>query len=199
MRRHRRLEVRLVSVHITMPEHASSCRLHGPEPAVLASRVMAKTIDELDAVLTSAFPAVSIDRATIDEPSALWHVYDDSADLTSFDGRTWTELSSELVFRHSTLPIYAGDSLFHSTVPAYLRYLMHERTRFNDLPLQLGAQLTRRDDPETHPKFDRRVALFNPAQRIAVRDVLAHLATVRPMEDTMACALATWNNLEGVA
>jgi hypothetical protein len=152
--------------------------------------------DNFEVTLAKAFPAEMIDRALIDEPTANWTVYDDRESLADFENKTWQELPAELLERHSTLPVYAGDALFHATLPGYLRLLLHERKVFNDLPFQIASQLTRKDDPNHHPKFDRRVARFTLDQRAAVRDVLAHLATVSPLEDTMSRALATWNNLE---
>jgi hypothetical protein len=154
---------------------------------------MIKPIHDLETALVSAFPAVTIDRTMIDEPTANWSVYDDRAELVAFEGKTWRDLPADLLVRHSVLPIYAGDTLFHATVAGYLSYLLHERSQFNDLPFQLAAQLTRKDDPASQPKFDRRIARFTPAQRAAVHDVLAHLATISPMEEAMSRALATWN------
>ena len=153
------------------------------------------TIEKLEAALAAAFPAVPIDRAMIDEPTANWGVYDDPAGLAALEGKTWRELPAELLVRHPTLPIFAGDALFRATLPGYLRYLLHERRQFNDLPFQLGSQLTRGGDPALHAKFDRRIAPLDPAQRAAVRDVVAHLATVPPMQETMSRALATWDHL----
>jgi hypothetical protein len=152
-------------------------------------------IEKLEDALTFAFPPVTINRTMIDEPTALWHVYDDYADLTAFEGKTWRELPAELVVRHATLPIYAGDSLWRATLPGYLWYLLHVRGEWNEVPSQLARQLTRREDPEYQPKFDRRIAPFSPTQRAAIRDVLGLLATVPLMEDTMSRGLATWNNL----
>jgi hypothetical protein len=100
-----------------------------------------------------------------------------------------------LIVRHATLPIYAGDSLWRATLPGYLWYLLHARGQFNEVPSQLARQLTRREDPEYHPKFDQRVGPLSPAQRAVIRDVLALLATVPLMEEAMSSALATWNNL----
>lgn len=152
-------------------------------------------IEKLEHALVSAFPPVVIDRAMIDEPTALWHVYDDYAELAAFEGKTWRELAPEQVVQHATLPIYAGDSLWRATLPGYLWYLLHARGVWNEVASQLARQLTRREDPEYHPKFDRRIAPFTPAQRAAIRDVLTLLATVPLMEDSMSRALATWNNL----
>ncbi len=156
---------------------------------------MTKQIEDLDALLISAFPAATIDRAMIDEPTANWSVYDDHADLVAFEGRTWLDLPADVLVRHSTLPVHAGDALFRATLPGFLRHLLHERQRFNDLPFQLAGQLTRKDVPASHPKFDRRIAPFTSPQRTAVRDVLVHLATISPMEDSMSRAVATWNRL----
>jgi hypothetical protein len=152
-------------------------------------------IEKLEDALTSAFPLITIDRAMIDEPSALWHVYDDYAELAALEGKTWRELPAEHLFRHPSLLVYAGEALFHAMLPAYLRYLLHERKRFNALPFQVAGQLTRNEDPQSHPKFDRRIARFTPDQRVAVRDVLALLATVYPIQEPMSSALATWNHL----
>lgn len=149
-------------------------------------------IDGLEAALVAAFPEVTVDRAMIDEPSANWSVYDDSDDLVAFEGRTWRDLPHELIKRHSTLPIYAGDALFCTTLPAFLSYLLHERVSFNDLPFQLAGQLTRRADVDNR-KLDRRLSRLTMAQRAAVGDVLAHLATLAPMDEVMSRAFATWN------
>jgi hypothetical protein len=154
-----------------------------------------KTIENLEEALVAAFPAVPIERSTIEEPTAVWDVYDEHGEVLGLEHKTWTELPVELLYRHPSLLVYAGDELFHTLVPAYLRYLLHERAKFNALPFQVAGQLTRSASPETHRKFDRRVTRFSAAQREAVRDVLALLATVRPMEEPMTDALATWNQL----
>jgi len=152
-------------------------------------------IEQLENRLASAFPLVPIDRAMIDEPTALWHVYDAFPDLAAFEGKTWRELPAELIVRHATLPVYAGDSVWRATLPGYLWYLLHAQGHWNEVSSQLARQLTRRADPEYHPKFDRRIAPFSPIQRATIRDVLTLLATVPLMEDTMSQALETWNNL----
>jgi hypothetical protein len=157
---------------------------------------MTATIEELETALEAAFPPVVIDRAMIDEPTAHWGVYDDFVDLTAFEGKTWRDLAPELLYKHSTLPVFAGDAMWRATLPGYLWYLLHERTLFNDLPWQVAGQLTRKDDPESHPRFDRRLAQLSPAQRMTIRDVLALLATVSPLEEVMSRALATWDNLQ---
>lgn len=148
--------------------------------------------NDLDTALTSAFLAVMIDRAMIDEPTANWSVYEDTADLVAFEGKTWRELSPAVLKRHLTLPIYAGDALFCATLPAFLRCLLYERESFNDLPFQLAGQLTRRTDVD-NKKLDRRLSRLATAQRIVVGEVLAYLATIAPMDETMGLALATWN------
>jgi hypothetical protein len=91
-----------------------------------------------------------------------------------------------------TLSIYAGDALFCTTLPALLRYLLHERESFNDLPFQLAGQLTRRTDVD-NKKLDRRLSRLTTAQRAVVGEMLAYLATVAPMDEIMGRALATWN------
>lgn len=156
---------------------------------------MTATIEELEAVLVAAFPPVVIDRAMIDEPTALWFVYDDYAELAAFEGKTWRDLPADLIVRHATLPIYAGDSLWRATLPGYLWYLLRAHGQWNEVPSQLACQLTRQEDPEYHPKFERRIAPFSPVQRSVIRDVLAFLSTVPLMEDEMSRALETWNSL----
>ncbi|MGN6109483.1 MAG: hypothetical protein ACTHU0_30530 [Kofleriaceae bacterium] len=128
----------------------------------------------------------------LDEPTANWSVYDDTADLVGFEGKTWPELPADLLKRHPTLPIYAGDALFCTTLPAFLRYLLHERESFNDLPFQLAGQLTRRTDVD-NKKLDRRLSHLTTAQRAAVGELLAYLATRAPIDEIMGRALATWN------
>ncbi|HLL25378.1 MAG TPA: hypothetical protein VK427_24750 [Kofleriaceae bacterium] len=149
-------------------------------------------IEKLDEALTYAFPPVTIDRLMIEEPTANWSVYDERGDLVGFEGKTWPELPAALLKRHPTLPIYAGDALFCATLPAFLRYLLHERESFNDLPFQLAGQLTRRTDVD-NKKLDRRLSRLTTAQRAAVGEMLAYLAEVAPMDEIMGGALATWN------
>jgi hypothetical protein len=156
---------------------------------------MDNMIEKLEDALTSAFPPITIDRTMIDEPTARWDLYDDYAELGAFEDKTWRELPAELIVRHATLPIYAGDSLWRATLPGYLRYLLHEHHRLDEVPFQLARQLTRREDPEYHSRFDRRIEALSPKQRIAIRDVLALLATVSPLEEAISAPLATWNNL----
>lgn len=153
------------------------------------------SIEKLEDALVFAFPPVVIDRAMIDEPTALWHVYDEYAEFVAFEGKTWRDLPTELLVRHATLPIYAGDSLWRAVLPGYLWYVLHERRQWNEVPFQLAGQLTRKADPEYHPKFDRRVGPFSQVQRAAIRDVLTFLVTVPLMADAMTKALPTWNNL----
>ncbi len=151
-------------------------------------------IDKLEDTLVSAFPPVTIDRAMLDEPTANWDSYDDDdrADLVALEGKTWLDLPAAVLKRHPTLPIYAGDALFCTTLPAFLRYFLHERESFNDLPFQLAGQLTRRTDVD-NKKLDRRLLRLTTAQRAAVGEMLAYLATVAPMDEIMGSALATWN------
>lgn len=159
---------------------------------------MTEMTEKLEDALASAFPPVTIDRAMLDEPTAIWDVYEDRGDLVALEGKTWRELAPELLYRHSALPLWAGDALWRAILPGYLRYLLRERTRFNDLPFQLAGELTRSDDPGARVKFDRRIAAFSAEQRAVIRDVVAVLAKVRPMEEPMSRALATWNDVEGV-
>src|SRR5512140_1567980 len=151
-------------------------------------RVGDNMIEELEKALTFAFPPVMIDRAMIDEPTAIWDVYEDYADLAAFESKTWRELAPELLYKHSALLLWAGDAFWRATLPGYLWYLLHERTLFNDLPWQLAGELTRSDDPAARLKFDRRIAALSAEQRAVIRDVVALLATMRPMEQPMSRA-----------
>lgn len=162
---------------------------------MIASRWVGEDmIEKLESSLERAFPPITIDRAMIDEATANWNAYDedDRADLISLEGMTWRELPAPLVKRHPTLPIYAGDALFCATLPAFFRYLLHERESFNDLPFQLAGQMTRRTDVDNN-KLDRRLSHLTGAQRAVIGEMLAYFATVPPMDEIMGRALATWN------
>lgn len=148
-------------------------------------------VARLDEALVAAFAPVTIDRAMIDEPTANWDVYEKRGELAALEGKSWREIGTDWLFRHSALLLWAGDALWRATLPAYLRYLLHERERFNDLPFQVAGELTRSADGPTG-KFDRRTAALSTEQRGAIRDVVAHLATITPMQEPMARALATW-------
>src|SRR5215475_202164 len=139
--------------------------------------------EKLENALASAFPPVAIDRAMIDEPTAIWDVYEDYADLAAFEGKTWRELVPQLLFKHSALLLWAGDAFWRALLPGYLWYLLHERTLFNDLPWQVAGELTRREDPGARLRFDRRIAALSAEQRAVIRDAVARLATRRPMEE----------------
>jgi hypothetical protein len=152
-------------------------------------------VDKLEQALVSGFPPITIDRALIDETTASWDAYEDHADLVAFEGKTWRSLAPELLKKHSTLPVFAGDGLWRAMLPGYLWYVLHERALFNELPFQLASQLTRKEDPASHPRFDRRISAFSTAQRAVIRDVVALLATVSPLEESMSRALATWDEL----
>jgi hypothetical protein len=162
----------------------------------LRARVGDNMIEKLEDALTSAFPLVTIDRAMIDEPTAIWDVYEDYTDLAAFEGKTWRNLAPELLFKHSALLLWAGDAFWRAILPGYLWYLLHEQTLFNDLPWQVAGELTRSEDPGTCVKFDRRIAAFSAEQRAVIRDVIARLATMRPMEEPMSRALETWSNVQ---
>ena len=153
-----------------------------------------RTQHELDAVLAAAFPAVPIDRATIDEPTGRWDYYDDASELRTLEGLTWHQLEPTFLVRHATLINYAGDGLFRAVLPAYLRYLLNERPS-NEVPFHVGGQLTRKDDPDGRRIFDRRTDPLSTAQRTAIREVLAYLATVVPMDEVMTRAHTTWSQL----
>jgi hypothetical protein len=152
-------------------------------------------IEKLEDALASAFPPVTIDRAMIEEATANWDVYEDYSDLVAFVGKTWRDLPAKLLYKHSALLLWAGDAFWRACLPGYLWYLLHERTLFNDLPWQVASALMRKDDPESQPKFDRRIAGLSRQQRAAIRDVVILLATVSPLEETMSRARATWDNL----
>jgi hypothetical protein len=152
-------------------------------------------IEKLEDALASEFPPVTIDRAMIEEPTAYWDAYEDHTDLVAFEGRTWRDLAPEQLYKHSMLPVFAGDALWRATLPGYLRYLLRERTRLNALPFQVASQLTRKEDPDSRSRFDRRIAPFSPSQRATIRGVLEVLATVSPLEEAMSRALATWDSL----
>ena len=152
------------------------------------------TQDELDAALAAAFLAVPIDRATIDEPTGRWDYYDDASELMSLEGLTWRQLEPTFLVRHATLVNYAGDGLFRAVLPAYLRYLLNDRPS-NEVPFHVGGQLIRKDDLDGRRIFDRRTDPLTGAQRTAIREVLAYLATVVPMDEVMTRAHATWSQL----
>lgn len=101
--------------------------------------------DAVDAALIAAFPAVPIDRATLDEATGRWDYYDAAAELRSLDGKTWSQLEPDFLVRHATLVNYAGDALFRAVLPAYLHYLLVHRPS-NEVPFHIGGQLTRKDD-----------------------------------------------------
>lgn len=139
------------------------------EPAVLA----------LDAKLAAAFPEVSIDRAMIDEQTAKWDIYDNTEGLTDFVGTRWTELDPELLIRHMSLPLYAGDSLWRATLALSIAEL-DPGTRFHEKSTMLSMRrwehertLIEVDGDRTEVRdrvtFERRVAVLGPLLRVGVR------------------------------
>lgn len=108
--------------------------------------------------------------------------------LDAFVGKTWRDSSSQLLLRHASLPIYAGDTLFRVLLPAYLRYLLHEQ--FGVMPEHVGGELG--GHRNSRHKFERRVALLTTTQRTTIRAVLEELAKNPHFTDAMTPALAAW-------
>lgn len=153
-----------------------------------------KTPDELNQLLSSAFPPTPIDRATLDEVTGRWDYYDHASELSTLAGLTWRQIEPAFLARHANLMNYAGDALFRAMLPAYLRYLIDERPS-NEVPFHVGGQLIRKDDLDGQRIFDRRTTSMTKGQRVAVREVLGFLSTVVPMDEVMARAHATWSAL----
>jgi hypothetical protein len=144
---------------------------------------------DLDGSLTDAFPAVTIDHSMLDEPSMV-EGYSKADELDAFVGKTWRDSSSQLLLRHASLPIYAGDTLFRVLLPAYLRYLLHEQQQFGVMPEHVGGELG--GHRNSRHKFERRVALLTTTQRTTIRAVLEELAKNPHFTDAMTPALAAW-------
>ena len=146
--------------------------LRKDQPEELEAKM--KTPHELNRMLLAAFPATPIDRAMLDEPTGRWDYYDHASELSLLEGLTWRQLEPAFLVRHATLVNYAGDALFRSMLPAYLRYLLDERPS-NEVPFHVGGQLIRKDDPDGQRIFDRRTTPLTKEQRVAVSEVLRAL------------------------
>jgi hypothetical protein len=149
--------------------------------------------DDLEAKLVAAFPAQTIDRSMIDEPTAVWDEYDEAGELHAFEGKTWRELPADLIERHIALLVHAGDTLFLALLPAYLRHLLDEPTVHNALPYHVAGELERPEVPTPSLRYERRAARLTSAQRTATADVLGYLATKFRIGARMARVLASWN------
>jgi hypothetical protein len=145
------------------------------------------------AALEAAFPATTIDRAMIEAPTSLWDDYDDHAELTELEGKTWRDVDREWLWKHPDLLIGSGDELWRALVPAYLVLLLGEPDHVSSLPWHVAGTLERKPDRAT--KFDRRIAPLSATQRAAIRQALERLATMSPFEAPMVRALETWKSI----
>jgi hypothetical protein len=149
-------------------------------------------VDELCSSLFKAFPRTPITRAAIDDPEAIWDVYDERADLASVVGKTWDEIEPASIVRHDVLLIYAADELYRLMLPAYLHYLLRNEA-YNEVPFHVAGQLTRKNDPAGHARFEARVGSLTNEQRSVVREMIVHLSQVEPMQAVMRVALSAWD------
>ena len=154
---------------------------------------MGENNDRLERTLESAFPAVAIDRAMIDEPTSLWDDYERRPDLAAIEGKTWRDIDAEWLWNNGALLVYAGDELWRAILPAYLARLLRGFDRVDSMPWHVARTLERK--PERARTFDRRIAPFSAAQRSAIRDVLALLSTVDPIAGPMTRAFETWKTI----
>ena len=147
---------------------------------------MNESMKEHEADIASAFPAVTLHPATFTSAN-LWSAYtNDKSFEHATDGRTWRELSLDVVEAHAAALGYMNPDAFIAVLPAYLVALANAD---NELPAFVLGELTRKHD--FRDAFDARVERMTPPQRSAVARLLAHLATTTPFADHYGAQLET--------
>jgi hypothetical protein len=155
---------------------------------------MTGSIENLDAELADAFPAVKLSPAVF-TAAKLWSAYtNDRSFEKATDGRAWNELSREVVEAHAAALGYMDPDTFIALLPAYLLVLEESE---NELPPLVLGELTRKD--EFAGAFDARTARMTTQQRSVVARVLARLANTeqfaRNYASEVAAAVSSWRSV----
>jgi len=149
---------------------------------------------ELGADIVGAFPAVKLHPATF-TATKLWSAYTNNRSFeAATDGRTWNELSRDVVEAHAAALGYMNPDEFIAVLPAYLVVLGVSE---NELPAFVLGELTRKDD--FRDAFDARVARMTVQQQSVVARLLERLANAQPFArhygSEIAAALASWRSI----
>jgi hypothetical protein len=148
--------------------------------------------NELRAQIADAFPAVKLRPETF-RATKLWGAYTNNRSFErATDGRSWHELSREVVEAHAAALGYMSADAFIAVLPSYLIAL-------GDTTSELAAfvlnELTRKE--EFGDAFDARVATMTTRQRSVIRSLLELLAYnevfAKLYGSEIASAVASWH------
>ena len=148
-------------------------------------------IGDLRSDLIAAFPATRITPETIHAPDARWERYEERDALELIAGKTWLELSPEVLERHDALLIHTGSVLYRAILPAYLLFLA-ERELATIVAFHVLSQLTRQDNSVDRKLFPARVDPTTTGQRAVVRSAIELLAKQRLLHECASDALRSW-------
>lgn len=146
---------------------------------------------ELGAALVAGFPPTPITHATIYTADARWTGYEERDALPLIEGRSWVELTPEILEHHSALLVHAGGALYRAVLPAYLlRLVEHEYSTI--LPFHVLSQLTRKDSPVDRVIFEERVGPMTAEQREVVRRAIVIVAKQALLREVASAAIRSW-------
>jgi hypothetical protein len=146
---------------------------------------------ELHAALLAAFPPSPIARATIHTTDARWAGYEERDALPLIEGKSWVDLTPELLERHAALLVHTGGALYRAILPAYLLQLV-EHEYSTSLPFHVMSQLTRKDSNVDREIFEERVGPMTAKQRDVVRRAIAIVAEQALLHEVAAVAIRSW-------
>lgn len=146
---------------------------------------------DLRAALVAAFPPAPIARATIYTADARWDGYEERDDLPLIEGKSWVELTPEVLERHAGLLVHTGGALYRAILPAYLLLLVeHEYSTI--LPFHVVSQLTPMDSNFDRELFKERVGPMTTEQRDVVRRAIAIVAEQELLREVASDAIRSW-------
>jgi hypothetical protein len=147
---------------------------------------------ELRAALIAAFPPAPLAPELIHAPDARWVGYDARDGLSELEGKSWNELTPELLERHAGLLVHSGNALYRAILPAYLQ-LIADGDYATILPFHVISQVTRNADSKLDGEiFEERVGPLSVAQRDAIRRALNAIAKQPALRDVAATAIRSW-------
>jgi len=146
---------------------------------------------ELRTALIAAFPPLPITRVTIHTADARWARYEERDALPLIEGKSWVDLTPEILERHAALLVYAGGALYRAILPAYLlRLVEHEYS--TSLPFHVVSQLTPKDSNVDREIFEERVGPMTAKQRDVVRRAIAIVAEQALLHEVASVAIRSW-------
>jgi hypothetical protein len=167
---------------VVLPTTVHQWTVFGHEAATIASKSEVVAWDrmsapELRVALVTAFPPTPIARETIYTADAGWNDYTPRDDLSLLEGKSWVDLTPEILERHATLLTHAGGALYRAILPAFLLQLVEQAECHSVLRYTVVGQLTHMEYSDfARAVFLERISPMTVEQRDVVRSALAIVA-----------------------